>query len=241
MVVSLMASWYFLSGCECNCDEQPIVGELSYEREKFFVRRDNQQQVIKPRLDPPVEGEFWSVPFGLDMDFRTGEINIQTSESGIRYYIFFRSNDGQVTADTELLIAGIDILDTLIDIREIKSIIPIFNADPELPLPTGEPIVEVSERGLLINVQTGEIDLAGTVEELGGGQPFFSEDFTLRINFTEDNVEASSEVTFRILYYENIQDIPERILRELREKQQFPRRKGTDGERPPYVVLHGRL
>ncbi|MEN7546614.1 hypothetical protein AAG747_01765 [Rapidithrix thailandica] len=245
-----------LWACKDDDDETPINNlTIDYGAEVFYANEDaNETTLIKPQLRPEnIEGTFTVKPEGLDIDSRTGVINVNTSEAGQRYYINFTSDDNRYLGDTSLLISGIDYADSLYNLDEGQDLaLPILDEDPDLALPSSiffDAEGGAVQEGLEIDLVTGAIKLKETLQNQESLQGTPLEDgFTKRFeipysyNVIQNNqpIEVKSRITLQVFYFTSRDRIPEELLQLLEEKQLYPKGGKTDGTRPPYVIVYGK-
>lgn len=114
---------------------------LSYGDTLFSLSNLPTNSVLPPVSKPNVAGYFKSIPKGLTIDTVTGNINISQSETGIRYKIYYLSNNGMPIDSVKLVISGIDYKDGIYELAATPiaydTVFPIYNARPDLALPCG--------------------------------------------------------------------------------------------------------
>lgn len=111
--------------------------DLTYSDSLFF-KQVGTPYSIDPVTKPAESGYFKAIPLGLSIDSLTGRININESEGGVRYKIFYISTDQETVLDSvKIVVSGIDYRDSIYNLSSAGLIFanPIYNADPALPLP----------------------------------------------------------------------------------------------------------
>src|ERR1700722_7617064 len=121
-------------------------------------------------------GAFVSWPKGLTIDPVTGEIDVLRSEPGARYNVGFVNAATGDTAYRQVILAGITYPDGIYDIGSpMTSLQPYFNADASAPGAASSVFDEegiAAGQKLIVNTQTGAIDLKASVEQgLFGSHP----------------------------------------------------------------------
>lgn len=161
---------------------------LFYGDTIFYPTGITRNYFINIRGTPPVPGYFKAIPLGLALDSATGRINVNRSESGIRYKVFFVARStGAFLDSNQIVIAGIGYTDGIYTLNEGESIAyPVYNSNPSLPLPCddddddeacvfdetdlnndgNDDIPGVNDFGFKVNEDNGQLDLGGS---LGSG------------------------------------------------------------------------
>jgi hypothetical protein len=121
----------------------PAKIRLSYGDTLFNLRNQPGNFTISPVSKPNSAGFFKSIPNGLAIDSVTGVINLNQSETGLRYKIYYVAATGGAALDSvKLVISGIDYRDAIYEIARTPdaydTAFAIYNARPELVLPCGD-------------------------------------------------------------------------------------------------------
>lgn len=115
---------------------------LSYGDSLFYLKNLPGNFTILPVSKPNLKGTFKSIPLGLAIDSITGLIDINKSETGLRYKIFYIGSNGKAIDSIKIVISGIDYKDAIYDIASTPNTydtaFPIYNARPEILLPCGD-------------------------------------------------------------------------------------------------------
>lgn len=231
--------------------------EYKYENKVFYPSDSlSFNYFIYPTLTPDnLKGIFTAEPHGLAIDKETGKVDVQNSEGGTAYDITFTADNNKAKCSTSITIGGIDYQDGIYNLNKNQdTAAPFFNGNVDVTPPNGSYGIDTQGQvpaGAINNVN-GEINLRQIV--LGGGlgsdpgkapKNGTSRDFFISYSFLEpvqrDNVFGS--LTLRVYYFETEADIPASLLRELEEKQQYPKggRVGkTEDHRPPSAVVISR-
>lgn len=241
--------------CEevCNCPEEPeqTTCNFSYDG-NIFIPTGKGVQLITPTLQDTVGGGTFTVePEGLDMDSKTGTININTSEAGIEYYITYTSLDGNNTCETSLIVSGIDYpSDTFRLTNEERYVVePFLDANPDQTAPVGiydQPgqfgrpeLQPASEFGLAIDGRTGAIDLRQTIANLREMGVIVENGFSREYEIVyalEGKPGLVSSIKVVVFFWESIEEVPQELLNILAEKQRFPRNGKELGKQPPLLL-----
>lgn len=158
LLLSLLSIWGFY-GCQKGAGEDiqntdnngvnsggpnnPAKIRLSYGDTLFNLRNQPGNFTISPVSKPNSTGFFKSIPAGLAIDSVTGIINVNQSETGLRYKIYYVATSGGTALDSvKLVISGIDYRDAIYEIARTPNAydtaFAIYNARPELVLPCGD-------------------------------------------------------------------------------------------------------
>ena len=139
IIFILLLVGYGLSCSKAGDTPLPRI-RLTYNDTLYF-----KQPGITLNTDPvtkPAEaGYFKAIPLGLDIDSLTGRINVNESEGGIRYKIFYISTDQVTVLDSaKLVVSGIDYRDSIYNLSTPGLLFanPIYNADPTAVLPCAD-------------------------------------------------------------------------------------------------------
>lgn len=134
----------FLSGYALACnraEETPLPKiRLTYSDSLYF-KQPGTTLTTDPVTKPAEEGFFKAIPMGLDIDSVTGRINVNESEGGLRYKIFYISSDRETVLDSaKLVVSGIDYRDSIYNLSApgLLFATPIYNADPTAVLPCAD-------------------------------------------------------------------------------------------------------
>jgi len=158
LFISLLCIWGFY-GCQKGAGEDiqsadnngvnsggagnPSKVRISYGDTLFNLRNQPGNITISPVSKPTTAGYFKSIPAGLAIDSVTGIININQSETGLRYKIYYVATSAGTALDSvKLVISGIDYRDAIYEIARTPNAydtaFAIYNARPELVLPCGD-------------------------------------------------------------------------------------------------------
>ncbi len=260
---------YTLDDGETTCETKVVIAEgpvkvkecgLSYRGDGPVFRPTDPSAsfFITPTFEGEVrEGRFTVEPEGLDIDTQTGVVNINTSETGVQYYIRFVSTDGRIACETSIVIGGIDYLDRVYVLEdnefeavpivdgineEVRSVKGFFDEAALFELELGQGQPSAASRGLTINNTTGVIDLRQTVDNFREEGVDLTEEFTreFEIFYTlEQQPTFLNSLRVQIFYYETVSDIPPELIALLREKQRYPVNGREERERPTYIIVAG--
>ncbi|MFL5811563.1 MAG: hypothetical protein ACJ749_18715 [Flavisolibacter sp.] len=201
----------------CNKSDSPSphqsTYELTYNQPVFYLKNQSDDYIVKP-VNQPVDGSFTSFPKGLELDPKTGAINVSQSESGMRYKITFTPTTGS-SVSTHVVISGINFPDRFYFLSNNDSTaFPVYNADPLNKLPSGnfDEGNEANNSGCAMKTTDGQINLKesirrglfGTVPENDTRKGF---DIKYRLNDNSGN--SLNRIKVLLYYYNSMNDVPE--------------------------------
>jgi hypothetical protein len=168
-------------------------------------------------------GTYVSWPKGLTIDPASGEIDVLRSEAGARYNVGFVSAATGDTAYRQVILAGITYPDGVYDLGSANtSLQPYFNADATLPGAANSTFDEEGIAGgqnLIVNTQTGAIDLKASMEQgLFGAQPQNGDTREISIYYRLNDQSQMSllKTTVTVYYYNTFSDIPQAMIESCR-------------------------
>lgn len=249
---------------------------LSYGDTILYIREGEENKVMPKSI---LEGTFRSVPEGLAIDPDTGEIDINASETGLKYKIFLENDETQTVCSYTLTIGGINYPDRffVLDQGEIE-VMPVYNSSRsglipcdaggsdenclfDVESPNGE---KISDLGVVVNRNSGQIDLQGTLANGFFGQnPIDGQEIDVKMYYRiqDGSAGALNALGLRFFYFETKGNVPAELIEEIeaRQAQLFgdedlntnpfsrfaPRRSRfappSGRARPPYLVVVSRL
>ena len=164
-------------------------------------------------------GVFVSWPKGLTIDPATGEIDVLRSEPGARYNVGFINAATGDTAYRQVTLAGITYPDGIYDLSTSNiSLQPYFNADASAPGAANSVFDEEGIAGgekLVVNTQTGAIDLKASVEQgLFGSQPRNGDSREIPVYYRLNDKSHMSllKTNITVYYYDRYSDVPKAMI-----------------------------
>ncbi len=237
---------------DCDCPEPPQSCKFNYDSE-VYIPTDKGPLLVTPALSDTVGGGlFTAEPQGLDLDSRTGAINVNSSEAGTKYYITYTSPNGERVCTDSITISGIDYpSDTFRLTNDNRfTVAPFLDADREQTSPSGiydEPgqfgrpdVVPARELGLAISTENGNINLRQTVANLRSLGIVLENGFSRKFEIVyalNDRQDLVSSIGMIIYFYESIEEVPQALLDMLIEKRRFPLNGKEEGKQPPFIVV----
>jgi hypothetical protein len=187
----------------------------SYGDSVLYVQGAGRSAYLFRPVNTLLNGTFVSWPKGLTIDPVSGEIDVLQSEPGARYNVGFVSAATGDTSYRQVILAGITYPDGIYDLSSANTNLqPYFNADASLPGAANSVFDEEGIAGgqkLIVNPQTGAIDLKASVEQgLFGTQPQNGDSREVSIYYRLNDQSQMSllKTTVTVYYYNTVADVP---------------------------------
>jgi hypothetical protein len=201
---------------------------LSYGDSVFYVKEGEDDNIILPH--GTLKGRFSGFPEGIELNELTGEINVDKSETGLRYRItFIPDSSPQDTATTVVLLSGISYLDKIYYMDQQQNTAhPVYDGRTENALPgtSGESVFDegggCNTEGVAVNVGDGSIDLAKTISNgVFGDQPKngAQKEVELRYRISDKSNKALNKLKVKLYYFETANDITQDLVLEMNERR----------------------
>ena len=192
---------------------------LSYEDSIFFLQDQAADYIVSPKQT--LAGSYSGFPEGIEIDGKTGAINVSKSETGLRYRISFIPTGSKDTFNTVILISGINFLDGFYKLNTNDSILrPIYNADINISIPgtsNGSVFDEgagCNNAGCNVNTAVGSINLAQTVRNgVFGTTPSNNDrhEFQLNYRINDKSGKALNTLKVKLYYFDSIDDVTQEV------------------------------
>jgi len=231
-----MVHRFFLLGISCSlvvlfsCKKErpitvvvtppPVIDTRIYNESVFYVQNSNDY-FVGPRASK--HGTFSSFPDGLNIDQNTGIINVNKSETGLKYRISFTPTGSTDVQTAYIVISGINYRDKIFNLSAGDSIAaPIYNADSNLPLPAAGNVFDQSggckDAGIIVGSNDGIINLAQTVRSQGIDTGSTAE-VKLVYTIADASHGATNGLDVKIYFYRTASEIPQYLLDILAERK----------------------
>lgn len=211
-----------------------------YPQNKFFIS-PNPGNTVAPVVEPnELKGFFTAQPAGLEIDYQTGVIDINQSDTGIRYRVTFTPASNDEPSHFDLVISGVDYVDNVFyldDQPENLILRPFLDGDVKRDFNLPSTAYDLPDRkqltasyfNLAINTNTGEIDLHQTLRDnaLGVGQfglnlrPANGACKEFSINYQVEGQEAINTTTIRLYYFDSAKDVPDYLLNQVNKHRSY--------------------
>ncbi|MFN3759823.1 MAG: hypothetical protein ACK4SF_11445 [Algoriphagus aquaeductus] len=208
----------------------------------LFVITPGQTNLVNPLNS--LEGEYSASPSGLAINPSTGAIDVNASDTGLKYKISFTPAGTDQTCDFFVTIGGINYLDGVYILSRNETLAnPVYNGVVGLPLPCTDDDDEDDDdddddddssckfdpddilKNLGIEVSSkGVIDLKKTVENgTFGSVPVNGTivDVELLYQLSDLSALAQNRIPLRFFYYAKFSDIPQAVLDDIEEKRKL--------------------
>jgi hypothetical protein len=206
----------------------------SYGDSILFVRGASRSAYLFRPVNSLRNGTFVSWPKGLAIDPVTGQIDVLESEPGARYNVGFVDGTTGDTAYRQVILAGITYPDGIYDVGSSHaSLQPYFNADASAPGMASSIFDEngmAGSRNLVVDNQTGAIDLKASVEQgLFGDQPRNGDSREIAVYYRLNDQSHLSllKTTVTVYYYNSVSDIPPAMIEACRFSNEAFRRTSS--------------
>ncbi|PSR56401.1 hypothetical protein AHMF7605_24325 [Adhaeribacter arboris] len=210
-----------------SCPEYRIQYKIAYRskylnayKEPVFYKKPEEPNRVLPKISSDGPGFFNAYPGGLNIDPRTGEIDVNDSDAGVRYTVEFSPCGRDCVARTHVVISGIGYEGGIFSLTESPPealiISPFYFGStspeeevrsdkvPARPAPAGEfgiypepnqkPTADLL--GLLLDPKTGTIDLRKTIES--GALGFRQDPNNPNDRFPENGVSKDFTIFYRL-------------------------------------------
>jgi hypothetical protein len=190
---------------------QPYV--LSYG-DSILTLKPSGNNIIFPQTYR--EGSYTGFPEGIELDQSTGAINLNNSETGLRYKITHVSTKGDTTRITVVL-SGITFTDQFYYLSQGDSIAnPVYNANPSRVLPiTGSSFDEgnvANNSGCSVKTENGKINLASSVRNgVFGNNPLndATREIEIKYRINDGSGRSLNKLKVKLYWYYTIADVPQ--------------------------------
>ena len=181
----------------------------------FYLNNQPSDYLVNPVDTKP--GVFSGFPDGLDIDSKTGQINVTKSETGLRYRVSFVPEGTTDSFFTTLVISGINFLDGFYRLNTADSILkPIYNAGQANTIPgiNNGTIFDdgagCNTAGCNVNTVLGSINLAQTVRNgVFGATPTNNDrhEFDLNYRINDNSGKTLNTIRVKLYYFDSINDV----------------------------------
>lgn len=238
-------------------DSPDEKNRLSYKDSVYYFQSSPKNYLVKPAKKPKGPGYFTVSPEGLEINATTGTFDVNNSEAGLRYKVYYMSPDNEAVDSTLITIAGIDYHDGIFDLSvtpEHDKAIPVYDGSTDnLPCASGTTDssgqcifdetdldgdgvrdIDGANRGKLrINRKNGAIDLEQSFNDgvFGSTHPQngIVKDFTIQYRLNDASKKALNKIKVRLYHFATRESIPTWLINELQSrKEMYEPNTGTD-------------
>ena len=193
-----------------------------------------------------LSGSFGSYPDGLEIDERSGNIEITQSETGLKYLVWYVATGSKDTCKLFLTVSGVNYPDSIYSLKNATPFsTPLYNGTSQQPVictgncefddghdddngngfadepPAGQ---EIIPKGVAMDKSSGSINLKQSIANGALGTnplPGTFKDFILNYRLSDRSAKALNKMTLRIYYYKTQSQIPAKLKANLEEKKKF--------------------
>lgn len=212
-----------LAAVSCKKDNNstttpPVVPpgtSISYGDSVFYLNPQVTDYIISPVKVQ--SGQYSGFPEGINIDTKTGEINVSASETGLRYRITFIPDGTTDSVSTDIVISGINYLDGFYKLTTADSVLkPLYNASFSNSIPgvnNGTIFDDGSgcnSVGCNVNTVVGSINLAQTVRNgVFGATPSNNDrhEFELNYRINDKSSKSLNTLKVKLYYFDSINDV----------------------------------
>jgi hypothetical protein len=240
-----------LFSCTKDGSDNSSAYDLNYGDSVLYLRPSSGDYIVYPRTQR--DGRYSGFPEGIEIDDKTGAINVSKSETGLRYRITHTAPDGTTTT-TKIVLSGITFFDRFYRLSQNDSIaFPVYNASVSSPLPVTGSIFDdgggANSSGCDVKTVNGQINLAQTVRNgLFGSNPTNDErkDIEIVYRLNDGSGKSVNKLKVRLYYYTSMATVAPDLLETLTERQNegvflkgggILRTEQAARPRPPCVII----
>lgn len=196
---------------------------LSYGDSIIYLQNTSNDYVVNPTETR--EGTYYGFPDGIEIDDRTGAINVSKSETGLRYRITHVSPKGDTTK-TLVVLSGITFKDHFYHLSTGDSIAnPVYNASLSRVLPLAGSNFDdgnlANTSGCSVKTDNGKINLSESVRRgVFGANPRNDDQKEIEIKYRINDGSGKSLNKLKVLlyWYNTTADVPQYLWDILNER-----------------------
>ena len=189
-------------------------------------------------------GTYGAFPDGLKINKSSGLIDINESETGLKYIVWFLATGSKDTCKKFIIISGVNYVDSIFTMNGMPAVsTPVYNATTKEKVdcaggcefddghdddngngfadepPAGE---EVIPQGVVMNKSTGVIDFKRSFQNGALGKSPKNgtfKDFILNYRIGDPSAKALNTIGFRMYYYKYKSQIPDSLINIINAKK----------------------
>ncbi|NOT52308.1 MAG: hypothetical protein HOP10_13645 [Chitinophagaceae bacterium] len=240
----LLISFSAWLSCNKPADGTDAPYKISYGDSILYMKPSGTNIVY------PIEqraGTYSGFPDGIEIDDITGAINLDNSETGLRYRISHTAPDGKVTT-TMVVLSGITFTDHFFHLSQGDSVAnPVYNASLSRVLPlSGSNFDEgnvANGGGCAVKTDNGKINLAESIRNgVFGNNPNNDDKKEIEIKYRINDGSGKSLNKLKVLlyWYNTMADVPQYvwdILNDRTTQGVFLKNEQAAKPRPPCIII----
>lgn len=216
-----------LAGCDKNTDPltDPTAYTLSYGDSIFYLRNQAADYIVSP-TETRTSGRYIGFPEGIEINERTGAINISKSETGLRYKISFTDTITGKTTSTIILISGINFFDKIYNLSTGDTLaLPVYNATPTHTIPPSSVFDEgdgCKNQGVFVNKDNAVINLAQTIRNgIFGSTPAndSKKEVELRYRVNDGSNKTLNTLKVKLYYFNTASDLTPDLIQLIKDRE----------------------
>ena len=202
--------------------------KLSYGDSVLYVKDGEDENVVLPEGN--LKGRFTGFPEGIELNEVTGAINVDKSETGLRYRVTFIPDDNtKDTLNTIVLLSGISYLDRIYYLdQHDTTAFAVYNGRTENDVPgtNGTSVFDegggCNGEGVAVNAADGTINLSQTLRNgVFGEQPQngAQKEVELLYRLNDNSKKALNKLKVKLYYFDTPDDITQDLVQEMNERR----------------------
>lgn len=210
-----------------NPPDPPDVDSMtvSYGDSVLYVSQNPGDKIVLPLGN--LKGRFYGFPEGIELDEFTGAINVNKSETGLRYRISFVADGSRDTISTIVLLSGVSYLDHIYHLdRDDTLALPVYNGRTENRFPAEGTLFDegggCNGEGISVDIADGHINLASTVRNgVFGAVPSngAQKEVELLYRINDDSKKGLNKLKVKLYYFDTPEDIDADLVAEMNERR----------------------
>jgi len=225
-----VAALFVLSSCKKDAGgavTDPSNFSLSYGDSILYQKLTAGDYIVSPQNNLP--GNYTAFPEGIEINDRTGAINLSKSETGLRYKINFMPDGSTKEYSTTVLLSGINYLDAFYYLSKNDTVaLPVYNGNPQasLPLVNSGTAFDIglgcNNEGIAVSIKDGKINLAQTIRNgFFGRYPDNGtrREFELKYKIDDKSQQFVSTLKIKLYYFETMNDVTPDLIQLLQDRQ----------------------
>lgn len=202
--------------------------KLTYGDSVLYVKDGENENIVLPQGN--LKGKFTGFPEGIELNEVTGAINVDRSETGLRYRVTFVPDDKpQDTLTAIVLLSGISYLDRIyyLDAHDTTAF-AVYNGRTENDVPgtNGSSVFDegggCNGVGVAVNPADGKINLSQTLRNgVFGGQPQngAQKEVELLYRLNDNSKKALNKLKVKLYYFDTPDDITQDLVQQMNERR----------------------
>jgi len=246
----------------------PSDFKLSYGDSILYEKSVGADNLVYPQHS--YAGSYSGFPEGIEIDEKTGAINLSKSETGLRYRINFIADDNSFEYTTTVLLSGVNYFDAFYYLSKNDTVAnAIYNGNPNntIPISPAGTVFDIglgcNNEGIAVSTADGKINLMQTIRNgFFGRYPDNAtrKEFELKYKINDQSQQREKSLKIKLYYFNTIDDVTADLRQLLRDREgtifganpiTFPGEilsspSGADGvakvakPRPPCIFIIGR-